>query len=255
MQNTFQILFWSQAISLAAPSVKPGVKTGATLCLSDKLNFRSIYVTPGANSELTREDIDPAYINQAKMIHISSFVDERQFKVLPELIETLEPSVKVSFSPGMLYAARGLKALSPILARTYILFINESEIRQLTGEEFKAGAESCLKQGCHTVVVTLGKSSSHKAGAATGYIRTTEYEYSVQPGDKIEASAADTTGAGDAFAAGFLYGFLNGKGLEECGHLGNFVAQLSITKIGAREGLPTLDELSRRYHQLHDKPL
>ena len=189
------------------------------------------------------------------MLHISSFVDDRQFKVLLELIETLEPSVKVSFSPGMLYTARGLKALSPMLARTYALFINENEISQLTGEEFKAGAEICLKQGCQIIVVTLGKGASHKTGMATSYIRTAEYEYSVQPDDKIETSAIDTIGAGDAFAAGFLYGLLRGKTLEECGHLGDTVAQFSITKTGARQGFPTLDELSWRYHQLYDKQL
>ena len=65
----------------------------------------------------------------------------------------------------------------------------------------------------------------------------------------------DTTGAGDAFATGFLYGLPNGKGLEECGRLGDIVAQFSIAKIGARQGLPTLDELVQRYHQLYNKQL
>ncbi|MFC1941266.1 PfkB family carbohydrate kinase [Chloroflexota bacterium] len=65
----------------------------------------------------------------------------------------------------------------------------------------------------------------------------------------------DTTSAGDAFATGFLYGLLQGKGLEECGHLGHIVAQFSISKIGAREGLPTLNELSQRYRELYNKEL
>ena len=62
-------------------------------------------------------------------------------------------------------------------------------------------------------------------------------------------------GAGDAFTTGFLYGSLKGKGIEECGHLGDIVAQFSITKMGARQGLPTPDELAQRYQQLYNKQL
>ncbi|GAH25417.1 unnamed protein product, partial [marine sediment metagenome] len=63
------------------------------------------------------------------------------------------------------------------------------------------------------------------------------------------------TGAGDAFATGFLYGLVKGKGLEECGCLGDIVAQFSITKVGAREGLPTSTELSQRYQEVYNKQL
>jgi len=235
--------------------VKHGAKTGSALCLSDKLNFRSIYVTPGANSLLTMDDLDLNYINQAEMLHVSSFVDDSQFKVLLELMDKLDLSVKVSFSPGALYATKGLKALSPILSRTHVLFINESEIRQLTGKDVHVGAEGCLKHGCHVVAITLGKGASYKTVMATSYIRNAENEYIVKPSNKNIISALDTIGAGDAFATGFLYGLLKEKGLEECGRLGDIVAQFSITKIGAREGLPTLTELARRYRELYSEQL
>ena len=65
----------------------------------------------------------------------------------------------------------------------------------------------------------------------------------------------DTTGAGDAFATGFIYGLLNGKGLEECGRLGNIVVQFSIAKLGAREGLPTSNELAQRHQELYSERL
>ena len=48
---------------------------------------------------------------------------------------------------------------------------------------------------------------------------------------------------------------LKEKNLEECGRLGDIVARFCITKMGAREGLPTLDELSRRYHQVYGMTL
>ena len=86
-------------------------------------------------------------------------------------------------------------------------------------------------------------------------VRDAEKEYVIEPSSKNIISALDTIGAGDAFATGFLYGLLTGKELDECGRLGDIVAQFSITKTGARQGLPTLDELAQRYRQLYNKQL
>ncbi|MFC1934297.1 PfkB family carbohydrate kinase [Chloroflexota bacterium] len=101
----------------------------------------------------------------------------------------------------------------------------------------------------------MGKGTSFKTAMATSYIRNSQREYVVESVNKEIISDRDTIGAGDAFAAGFLYGLLKGKGIEECGHLGDIVAQFSIIKVGARQGLPTLDELSQRYRELYNKEL
>ncbi len=233
--------------------VKNGARSGTVLCLSDKLGRRSLYVVPSANSLLTMDDLDLAHINQTGMLHLASFADEAQFKVVLELVERLNPSVRLSFAPGALYAAKGLKNLAPILKRTYLLFINQSEMRQLTGKDVTAGAESCLRQGCQKVVVTLGTGGKLGKTAAVGYIRDSENEYLIKPQDL--GGRVETTGAGDAFAAGFLYGIVNNKSLEECGRLGNIVAWFCIAKIGARDGLPTLNQLAQRYQELYNQRL
>lgn len=241
--------------------VKHGAKTGTVLCLSDKLGRRSLYVVPSANSLLTMNDLDPAAINRAGMLHLASFADERQFKVVLELVDRLGSSIRLSFAPGALYAVKGLKTLAPILKRTYILFLNQNEMRQLTGKDVTSGAEGCLKQGCQKVVVTLGTGGKLGKATAVGYIRDAEHEYIIEPlsrdiGVSRDIGAeVDTTGAGDAFAAGFIYGLLKGKGLEDCGRLGNLVARFSITKMGAREGFPTLKELDQRYQELYSQKL
>ena len=239
--------------------VKPEAKTGSVLCLSDRLGRRSLYVIPGANNLLTIDDLDLTYINQAKWLHLSSFADDRQFKVLLELIDRLDSSVKLSFAPGVLHAIKELAILSPILNRTHLLFVNQREMRHLTGEDVIAGAESCLKQGCRMVVVTLGKGMrlelGHRTVTAVCYIRDAENEYAIEPSRQDIISEVDATGAGDAFAAGFLYGLLKGKGLNECGCLGDIVARFSLTKLGAREGLPTITQLAQRYHELYNQHL
>ena len=234
---------------------KPGARTGSVLCLSDQQAQRALYVTPGANNLLTMDDIDLAYINQANLLHISSFADEHQFEVTQQVINRLDPSVKVSFSPGSLYATRSMKALAPILRKTHVLFANQSEIQQLTGEHFDTGAKACQKAGCHIVVVTLGKGTSYRTTLATSYIRDAESEYLIAPDSKCIEPGLDTTGAGDAFATGFLYGLLTGKGIEGCGHIGSIVAEFCINEVGARAGLPALAELSQRYRDIYQQEL
>jgi ribokinase len=244
--------FQKVGVDTSRIKVKPKAKTGSVLCLSDRRGRRSLYVLPGANNLLTIDDLDLSYINQAGVLQLSSFADDRQFKVLLELLDKLDSSVKLSFAPGALYAVKGLKSLTTILGKTSLLFINQHEIRQLTEEDVISGAERCLEHGCQKVVVTLGKGSRLRRTTAVGYIRDAKNEYIIEskPGYR-----KDTTGAGDAFAAGFLYGLLNNKELEECGHLGDIVAQFSITKIGARQGFPTLSELAQRYQELYNQQL
>lgn len=255
--------FQKVGVDISQIRVKRRARTGSVLCLSDRLGRRSLYVVPGANSLLTIDDLDLNYINQATMLHVSSFAADRQFKVLLELIDKLDLSIKVSFAPGALYAIKGLKVLTPILARTYVLFINKNETQQLTGKDVISGAESCLRQGCQIVVVTLGKGArlelgkgvGHRTVSAVGYIKDIENEYIIEPSNQNKVSEIDTTGAGDAFASGFLYGLLRGKGLEECGRLGDIVAQFSISKVGARQGFPTFSELAQRYQKLYSQQL
>ncbi|MCJ7763838.1 MAG: carbohydrate kinase family protein [Dehalococcoidales bacterium] len=250
--------FKKVGVNISQISVKQGVKTGSTLCLSDRSGKRSIYVIPGANSLLSDDDLDPAHINRVSLLHLSSFVDDSQFRLSLELVNRLTPSVRLSFSPGELYVARGLKALAPILARTDILFINRNEVQKLTGEDFNKGAEACRQQGCRVVVVTLSKGkglTGDKASSAVCYIRDAGIEYLVKPANRAETIAVDTTGAGDAFAAGFLYGLLNDRGLEECGRLGDIIAQFKISKIGARQGLPTPTRLAQKYADLYKEHL
>lgn len=230
--------------------LKPKAKTGSVLCISDRGGRRSLYAQPGANSRLQIDDLDFDYINQAEIMHLTSFADDDQFQMSLGLLVRLKPSVRLSFTPGAIYAAKGLNRLSPFLSRTQFLFVNLSELQQLTGEELEDGVQKCRQAGCRTVVVTLGKGQKIGKTTAVAYIRDAENEYIVEPYSLNLAAEVDTTGAGDAFAAGFLYSVVKGKGPAECGHLGDFVAKLCISNTGARRGLPTAEEVARRYGKL-----
>ena len=247
--------FEAAGVDISQVRAKGGVKTGSVLCLSDSLSNRALYVSPGANNLLVAEDIDLEYINRTQVLHISSFAGEEQLGMQIDLVNKLSPQVKVSFSPGALYAARGLPALASLMRRAYILFVNRDEVEQLTGEDFMAGARVCLERGCNIVVVTLGEGMMlDEAKVIACYIADGKNEYTVESRQTV-VGPMDTTGAGDAFVAGFILGLLKGKKLEECGTLGDIMASFSLAGIGAREKLPSLSELTARYYKLYHSSL
>lgn len=210
-----------------------GMPTGSAMGFVDTEGRRALYVSPGANSRIERKDIEPAYVAQARILHLTSFADEEQLAVQKWLIGKIPPQVRVSFAPGSLYARRGVEALSTILRRTAFLFVNEDEAEEL------GGVHSLCDRGCQVVVVTLGARGCRVVKAAASGLPGEDHLV-----ETVATRVVDTTGAGDAFAAGFLYGVLGEKDLSTCGRLGNLVASRCIAAVGARANLPTLDELS-----------
>jgi ribokinase len=79
-----------------------------------------------------------------------------------------------------------------------------------------------------------------KLGASGCYVTEGRERHLIEA---LNVEVVDTTGAGDAFCAGFLYGLINKKNIEECGRLGNFVASRCIMQMGARAGLPFAKDL------------
>ncbi len=69
--------------------------------------------------------------------------------------------------------------------------------------------------------------------------------------EAFKANVVSTTGAGDAFCAGFLYGLIKHKNLEECRRIGNFVVSRCIAKMGARTGLPNLKDSTKNQLTWH----
>lgn len=209
-------------------------RSGVVIGFVDKKGERALYIDPGVNSTITLDEINPQYANNTSFMHVTSFSGEEAFQVQKKLIKSLSKNVKLSLDPGNLYAEKGLAALKPIIERCYVIFPNENELELLTGEEYEKGAKTLLDVGLQIVAVKLG---------SKGCYVTDGKEKHLIP--RYPVKVVDTTGAGDAFCAGFLYGLIRNKSLEESGKLGNFVASRCITKIGARPGLPRRPELPK----------
>jgi ribokinase len=201
--------------------------TGAAIGFIDAQGERALYIYPGVNDRLGMEHIDIALINNARFLHTSSFVNTKQLELQCELARRIQS--KLSFSPGMLCFKYELNDLVELIARSEVLFISASELKSLIkSEDYEKGATNLLNLGAKNVCVTLGESGCYVANS-TGESHLI---------DAYPTDVVDTTGAGDAFAAGFLYGLLHEKGLYESGKTGNLVASFCIREYGCRKGLP-----------------
>ncbi len=205
--------------------------SGTVMGYIDPKGDRALYVDPGVNDQLDFNDINVDYVSGTEFLHLSSFVAEKPFNAQKRLITKLS-GVNVCFDPGDLYARKSLAALKPLIKRSYTVFPNENEVRLLTGQDYREGAKKLIELGAELVAVKLGKRGCYVSDGNESHLI-----------DAYRVEAVDTTGAGDAFCAGFIYGLTKRKDLYECGMLGNFVASRCVSKMGARTGLPKLADL------------
>ncbi|MEW6070595.1 MAG: PfkB family carbohydrate kinase, partial [Candidatus Thermoplasmatota archaeon] len=191
-------------------------------------------ILPRANSLLRMQHVNLNYIGTAEFLHLSSFVSLKQLELQKEIIEKLSDKLKISFAPGTLYTRLGLKCLLPIISKCSVIFLNQEELKMLTGKNYIEGYEKIINLGSKIVALTLGEKGC--------YIASDKEKYHIKA---VKTKVIDLTGAGDAFATGFLYGHIKRMSLKECGYLGNLVASLCVSKFGAREGLPTEKEIEK----------
>ena len=218
--------FIKEGVDVSKIKTKKG-KSGVVFGFVDESGERALYVYPGVNDYLSIDDEEIEYINKAKIVHMSSFVGENSYKEQKKLVNKIK--AKISFAPGMLYAKKGIEEIKAIIEKSFVVFLNRKEVEVLTGLDYIKGSKLLLETGAKIVVVTLGREGC----IINGDIRVKGFETKV----------VDTTGAGDAFATGFLYGLIKGYSLKKCGLIGNKIASLCIAKVGARKGLPREEDI------------
>ena len=207
--------------------------TGKCLGFVDSNGERCLYIDPGVNDEIRLDEINPLNIMRCKIMHYTSFVGD-SFNTQIELLDLLNKECILSFDPVMIYVQKGFDELKPILERTDILLINESELRLLCDNNessLKELAIGFLDMGIETVVIKQGS----KGVFAMNNNETCEVE-------SYKCDVVDTTGAGDSFNSGFLYSYLKGYDLEKSCQIGNWVASKAIEGFGM-EKFPSLKDL------------
>jgi ribokinase len=227
--------FRKEGVNTNGITVAEQGRSGTVMGFVDEKGDRALYIDPGVNDEIEFNETSRKHVSQTRFLHLTSFVGEKSFQTQKRIVETLSENVKVSFDPGALYARKGFATLRLIVRRTHVVLPNAGELKLLTGKtEYRKGTEALLNEGVHIVAVKLGSEGC--------YVASREENHLIEP---VKVKVVDTTGAGDAFNAGFLYGLIRRKSLRECGRIGNFVASRCIMKMGARTALPTLADLKR----------
>ncbi len=224
----------TEGVDINGITVATKGKSGVVMGFVDRKGARALYINSGVNDLVEPREIKWEYVSQSKFLHLSSFVGEKSFRAQKKLLSSLPDEVKISFDPGSLYAQKGFAVIEPMIRNSYVLLPNLIELEQITGEtDYRKGADFMIAMGVKIVAVKLG--------AKGCYVTDGQERLSIDP---FKVKVVDTTGAGDAFDAGFLYGLIHGKTLYECGQLANFVASRSVTVMGARTGLPYAKDLA-----------
>ncbi|MDI7248132.1 MAG: carbohydrate kinase family protein [Bacillota bacterium] len=149
----------------------------------------------------------------------------------------------VVYGPGGAFSGLGTGVLSEMIALADYLVLSRGEARMLTRQDDLNAAVECLvAAGAHRIVVTQGDRGADlfetRTQAASGPMTVSKRHR-----DAMGATVVDTTGAGDAFTAGFIRGIITGEDADGCLALGNACGALAVSRVGAREAMPTWDEV------------
>jgi sugar/nucleoside kinase (ribokinase family) len=226
----------SFAKDLANVGVKffPGVTcqtedTGRCLIVVTPDGNRTMNTFLGAASLLDAADISREAVQSAAVVMLEGYLFDRDaakeaFRVAAEYAHAAGRKVALTLSDSFCVDRHRVDFLSLVKNDIDILFSNEDEIKSLYQVDSINEALHQLRGDCEFAAVTRNEHGSVVIDGEEVVIIDAE------PVDSV----VDATGAGDMYAAGFLYGFVRGKTIEQCGKIGSIVASEVITHMGPR---------------------
>jgi len=211
-----------------APSTG-GAPTARCLILVTADAQRSMNTFLGACIELGPEDIDPALIEASAVTYLEGYLwdpprAKEALRRSAELAHAAGRKVALSLSDSFCVHRHRDEFVALIRDHVDLLFANEHEILALTQTDNFAEALTAVRGTVPVAALTRG--------ALGSVVATAEAVHEV-PAEPIER-VVDTTGAGDLFAAGFLYGFTRDRSLVESARFGAIAAAEVISHFGAR---------------------
>lgn len=213
-------LLKKEKITFLGNKVKGETNGFSVVLISKKLN-RSILTYKGINNEIGYKDVKKF---QTNLLYLSSLM-EKSLKTQISLSKKLKKKgTKIAFNPSE-YLVRKVK-LNALLKLCDILIVNKEEAELLTKKKNKLKGIS--EMGPSIVVITDGRRRVYCYDSYTGKT------YSINP---PKLKIVEKTGAGDAFAAGFVAGLIKKKPIEYCLELGVREASAVIRHVGAKNNL------------------
>jgi ribokinase len=219
-----------EGVSVAGVARLERVATGLAAIVVDAAGENQIAVASGANHRLRASDVERAFreldLSRARCALLSLEVEDEVVVEGAERAAARGMAVVVNPAPA--------RRLPPgLVAQRPILTPNEGEAAELTGcDDPAAAAAALLRSTAAAALVT--------AGARGVFVAAEGRVEQIEP---PTVSVRDTTGAGDAFSGAFASGLARGWGLHRAARWATAAAALSVTKPGARAGMPAASEV------------
>ncbi len=198
--------------------------TGRAVALVSPDSERTFATYLGAAIEISGEDLSPSIFTGFDFFHIEGYLVQNPKLIEQALIHAKNAGLKISIDMASYNVVEENIDFLKRIVNEYvdIIFANEDEARVFTGKNPDEALDimACMSE---IAVVKTGKNGS--------MIRREKEKYNIKA---IKASVIDTTGAGDLYAAGFLYGLANNFSLKKSAKIGSILAGKVIEVIGAK---------------------
>ena len=235
-------------------------QTGKTTTLVEEGGQRFIVVHPGVNNNFAEKmDLSSLidFAASSKILHMSSFAGSNEFKLQEALLNKVGPTSVVSLNPGALYAKRGLDRLESMIKHVDVAFLYRHQLQQLLGNSSAktvpkdANSRDLLESyfswknkrnldAPQTLIIKdplkniNGSIDQRFLTVGVGNKNLERYFGPKELPNGVKWHALDTTGSGDAAAAGFLHGMLNGAPLDACIDAAFLMASFAAAYVGGR---------------------
>lgn len=223
--------------------VEDGIDTSINVVLIDEKGERHFLTNPsGSQRKLAESDLDPFLDSLGDIVSFASIFVSPMMDI-PAMTSLFR---KIKEKPGRVLAADLTKAkngeslddLAALLPYVDYILPNEAEIALLTGDrDPERNAQRLIDGGAACAVI--------KCGSEGCLIKTKEETVRI-PAYPVE-SCVDTTGAGDSFAAGFLWALSEGMPLADCGCFACAVASCNVEQVGSTDGIASSEIPLERY--------
>ncbi|MGQ1947421.1 adenosine kinase [Geofilum sp. OHC36d9] len=205
--------------------LESNTESGRAMALITPDSERTFATFLGAAVEMTATDLPNGIFSTYNYFHIEGYLVQNRSLIEAALKMAKSNGLKISLDLASFNVVEdNLEFLQEMVAKYVdILFANEEEARVFTGGLEHEKALNSMSVMADIVVLKQGASGSLIKHSGT----TVKIE-------AVKANVIDTTGAGDLYAAGFLYGLINGFSLEKCGRLGALLSARVIEVIGPK---------------------
>lgn len=208
--------------------------TSGTMVMISADGERTFVHYPGVSNEVREEDVDFGIVEKARILHFGGpfLLAQLDGEPIARIFRRARSLGKItSMDTAWDGKGRWLKLIEPSLKHLDIIHASIEEAHAISGkDEPREMAKFFQSCGVGTVVI--------KMGAQGCYVRNKDDEHRIEG---LRVDVVDTTGAGDAFVGGFLFGVSKNWNLIECGRFANAVGALTVTKMGGSEAVESYD--------------